>query len=67
MILNLKECKKTFDGDYSKMSNETLLGVINKITPLHEVTKKDMNELLDIEEYLVERYIEAITLLNERN
>ena len=67
MVLSLKECKKTFDGDYSKMTNETLLAVINKITPLHEVTKKDMLELIDIEEYLVERYIEAIKLLNERN
>jgi hypothetical protein len=65
-MITLAECKKSFEKDYDKMTNENLLLVINQITPLHEVLKKDMLEILDVEEYLVTKYTEAMGILNKR-
>ncbi len=66
-MLTLSECKKSFEkGDYDKLTNENLLLIINQITPLHETLKKDMLEILDVEEYLVAKYTEAMVVLNKR-
>ena len=66
-MITLADCKKSFDkGDYDKLTNENLLLVINQITPLHDVLKKDMLEILDVEEYLVAKYTEAMGVLNKR-
>ena len=65
-MITLTDCKKSFEKDYDKMTNENLLLVINQITPLHDVLKKDMLEILDVEEYLVAKYSEDMIVLNKR-
>ncbi len=67
---NLIDYKKKFDfnnQDYSKLSNQNISNLINEIKPLHENVKKDMLELIDIEEYLMDKYVELIKILNERS
>ena len=65
-MIKLSEYKKTFEKDYTKLTNQDLLVIINKLVPLIEKLNKDMLELFDTDEYLAGKYIEIMKVLNSR-
>lgn len=62
-----KEFNEIFKGlDLNKKSSTELLVLISKIKILHEKKIKEINERLDEEENIVEKYQEIMNIINNR-
>ncbi len=63
----MKEINNLFKGvDLSKKSSTELLVLISKIKNLHDKKIQEINDALDEEEMIVQKYQEVMNIINNR-
>lgn len=66
-MMDNKEFNEIFKGvDLNKKSSTELLVLVSKIKIMHEKKTQEINEKLDEEEMIVQKYEEIMNIINNR-